>query len=111
VINSTGSVASQTFNGGVNAAVRALRLDDQTSTVYIAGDFTIAQKVYDRLRDPYGLLDESEEDLFSKELLMSKYARSVVPISAEGSSGGEGELQNNGGFAKPPKWSTALRVT
>lgn len=76
-----------------------------------AGDFTIAQKVYDRLRDPYGLLDETEEDLFSKELLMNEYARSVVPISSEGNSGGEGELHNNGGFAKPPKWSTALRVT
>jgi uncharacterized delta-60 repeat protein len=42
VITSTGSLASQTFNGGVNAAVRALRLDNQASTLYIAGNFTIA---------------------------------------------------------------------
>ena len=40
VVTSTGGQLSDTFGGGTNAAVRALRLD--TSYLYVGGDFTIA---------------------------------------------------------------------
>lgn len=77
-----------------------------------AGDFSIAQKVYNRLKDPYGLLDESEEDVFSKDLLMSEYARRFLQSTSEKNTvENETIMTTNEGFAKPPKWSTTLRVT
>ena len=42
VLSNTGTLGSATFNGGANAAVRALRLDGSGATLYAGGDFTSA---------------------------------------------------------------------
>lgn len=41
VLGPTGTLSSVSFNGGANAAVRALRLDTYSGGIYAGGDFTI----------------------------------------------------------------------
>jgi len=85
------------------------------------GDFSIAKKVYDRLKDPYGLLDleTSEDDFFSKELAKSLYATRLVSTTETSAvnfkdTGIESSVETDpvhNVFVKPPTWSTSLRVT
>ena len=73
-LGSTGTVSSSTFGGGMNSAVRALRVDSNNGVLYAGGDFTTAGGT---ARSYYAQFSLSSDSLSSEIIVFNGPVRAI----------------------------------